>query len=522
MDRPDGRSWAAPRPSVSRGRRGGRPGRRRPRCRARPRSLATSDVRLLARRPGTSSAASATASPPHLADRVRRAGGARAWFETQLDPASVADPGTRDLDRAGGTASRSTPRPSGSGNVTGVEARLGGDGRLRRWTLAAPDALAAPGARDDDRVLGAPLQRAGERRRVVHAPRRLRPGDPRAAPSAPSRASCEAAVLHPAMLIYLDNAVSTKKHPNENLGRELLELHTVGRGNYTEDDVKASARILTGYRVDLWDTLGRRTTTSSTTGSARCGCSTSRDPNPTSDGRQLAKRYLSYLAHHPATAQRVARKLAVKFVRDDPSDVAGRPAGVGLPGPRDGDQAGAARPGEVTGVRRLGRRQGARPQRGRRGDLPGARHPAGRSRPPTTPAPTPLLWQAASLGNRPFGWPRPDGQPVDNRSWSSPSRLIASMSMHLGLCGGWWPTSTSPTASRLAGRRRSRSASTTSSSTSRGSSCTDRHRRRCSRRAAPRSAARPATRSPATTRSCAGRSPTFLTTFLDSPTFLHR
>ena len=41
------------------------------------------------------------------------------------------------------------------------------------------------------------------------------------------------------MLIYLDNVSSTKEHPNENLGRELLELHTVGRGNYTEDDVKA-------------------------------------------------------------------------------------------------------------------------------------------------------------------------------------------------------------------------------------------------------------------------------------------
>ena len=48
------------------------------------------------------------------------------------------------------------------------------------------------------------------------------------------------------MLIYLDDAASTKEHPNENLGRELLELHTVGVGNYTEDDVKTRRRILTG------------------------------------------------------------------------------------------------------------------------------------------------------------------------------------------------------------------------------------------------------------------------------------
>ena len=59
------------------------------------------------------------------------------------------------------------------------------------------------------------------------------------------------------MLIYLDNAVSTAQHPNENLGRELLELHTVGPGHYTEDDVKDSARILTGWTVDMWDTWAR-------------------------------------------------------------------------------------------------------------------------------------------------------------------------------------------------------------------------------------------------------------------------
>lgn len=50
-----------------------------------------------------------------------------------------------------------------------------------------------------------------------------------------------------------------------------------------------------------------------------------------------------------------------------------------------------------------------------------------------------LLWQVDGLGTKPFDWPRPDGQPVDNRSWASPSRLLASMDVHLSLCGGWWP-----------------------------------------------------------------------------------
>src|SRR6185437_15028405 len=53
-----------------------------------------------------------------------------------------------------------------------------------------------------------------------------------------------AAMRHPAMLLYLDNAI------NENLGRELLELHTLGvDGGYTQQDVEALARILTGWSV---------------------------------------------------------------------------------------------------------------------------------------------------------------------------------------------------------------------------------------------------------------------------------
>lgn len=54
----------------------------------------------------------------------------------------------------------------------------------------------------------------------------------------------------PAMLIWLDNATSRKDHPNENYGRELLELFTLGNGNYTEEDVLAAARAFTGWTLD--------------------------------------------------------------------------------------------------------------------------------------------------------------------------------------------------------------------------------------------------------------------------------
>lgn len=51
----------------------------------------------------------------------------------------------------------------------------------------------------------------------------------------------------PAMLRYLDNNTNRKEHPNENYARELMELFSMGVGNYTEEDVKAAARAFTGW-----------------------------------------------------------------------------------------------------------------------------------------------------------------------------------------------------------------------------------------------------------------------------------
>lgn len=54
----------------------------------------------------------------------------------------------------------------------------------------------------------------------------------------------------PAMLQFLNNQQNHKNHPNENFARELMELFTIGRGNYTEQDVKESARAFTGWGFD--------------------------------------------------------------------------------------------------------------------------------------------------------------------------------------------------------------------------------------------------------------------------------
>ncbi len=52
------------------------------------------------------------------------------------------------------------------------------------------------------------------------------------------------------MLVWLDADANRAGHPNENLARELMELFTLGIGNYTEADVKEAARALTGWTVD--------------------------------------------------------------------------------------------------------------------------------------------------------------------------------------------------------------------------------------------------------------------------------
>ncbi|MDP9111133.1 MAG: DUF1800 domain-containing protein [Candidatus Eremiobacteraeota bacterium] len=54
----------------------------------------------------------------------------------------------------------------------------------------------------------------------------------------------------PAMLLYLDNARSTRGNPNENYARELMELFTLGHGNYSEEDIRQSARAFTGWTID--------------------------------------------------------------------------------------------------------------------------------------------------------------------------------------------------------------------------------------------------------------------------------
>ncbi|WP_172121785.1 MULTISPECIES: DUF1800 domain-containing protein [unclassified Devosia] len=78
----------------------------------------------------------------------------------------------------------------------------------------------------------------------------LQLGTLRAGASGNFGALLDAVAKDPAMLVYLDAAQNVKGAPNENFGREVMELFTMGVGNYTEDDIREAARAFTGWGND--------------------------------------------------------------------------------------------------------------------------------------------------------------------------------------------------------------------------------------------------------------------------------
>lgn len=245
------------------------------------------------------------------------------------------------------------------------------------------------------------------------------------------------ATTHPAMGVYLNNATSRAAAPNEDLARELLECHTVGAGAFSEDDVKDAARVLTGYRVDVWKTwhVGYDELSHALGAVRVLGF---RDSNLLPDGRPVATRLLRYLARHPLTARRIAHKLAVRFVSDKPSSaLVDRLARVYL---ANGTKIRPVLRALVASTEF--RSAAARKVRTPEQDVVASyRVLRIRLRKPQTAsaAGNAILYQAESLGLRPFGWPRPDGRPDTAAAYSSTARMLASFTTHFNLAGGWWP-----------------------------------------------------------------------------------
>ncbi|MGH8774562.1 MAG: DUF1800 domain-containing protein [Jiangellaceae bacterium] len=246
-----------------------------------------------------------------------------------------------------------------------------------------------------------------------------------------------AAMKHPAMLRYLNNDESTKQSVNENLGRELLELHTVGiEGGYDEDDVRNSAYILTGRTTDGETGAYRYAADRHYTGPVQVLDFSHANGAP--DGDAVADAYLTYLATHPATARSIARKLAVRFVADSPppslvdrlqqsyleSGTAIVPVLVTLFSSTEFWEAvghKTRRPLEnlVASLRTVGVTPG--PDAGA-----------------TRKAVENLYWGLQEVGHQPLRWSPPNGYPDVQAAWTSAGALLATWNVHRGVVQGWW------------------------------------------------------------------------------------
>jgi uncharacterized protein (DUF1800 family) len=140
----------------------------------------------------------------------------------------------------------------------------------------------------------------------------------------------------PAMLVWLDGRSNTRARPQENFGRELMELFTMGIGNYVEADVYAAARVFTGWNLQLvgssadqvnsyyrfvYNPNQHDTDAKTFTFDIYPGGGRTIPARSAAQGMQDGLDLIDALARHPATAQRLATRLYQYFVNDvDPPD----------------------------------------------------------------------------------------------------------------------------------------------------------------------------------------------------------
>ena len=240
-----------------------------------------------------------------------------------------------------------------------------------------------------------------------------------------------ASARHPAMLTFLNLAESSKDAVNENYGRELLELHTVGM-IYTEADVRNASYLLTGRKVDgssryVYDPSDHWTGPVQVLGFSHANASTA-------DGAAGADAMIRYLATHPSTATFLARKLCIRFVSDRPSaTLVAAVAKVYL-------ASGTRILPMVSAILRSDEFWAARGRKVRRPaeNLVATLRVLG-SRPKNwSQALRSLHWMSAAVGNVPLDWTPPDGYPDVAAKWRSSSTLLRLWELHLGFAGNWW------------------------------------------------------------------------------------
>ena len=135
----------------------------------------------------------------------------------------------------------------------------------------------------------------------------------------------------PAMIFWLDNKDNHKDAPNENYGRELLELFSMGIGTYSEADVKAAARAFTGWTIANQDYMSVRASRDSIWPHGRLDWQFQYRPDDHDDtektflnqtGRFNGEDVLDIICGHPASSWFLAGKLYAFFVSDRPDETA--------------------------------------------------------------------------------------------------------------------------------------------------------------------------------------------------------
>ena len=256
------------------------------------------------------------------------------------------------------------------------------------------------------------------------------------------------ATTHPAMLLYLDQAWSTKEQPAENLSRELLELHTVGTGAFTEADVKALAKLLTGFSVDPGTGRFAYRPEAHATGAVTIVGTRLTNASPDAGPAELRK-LIEKLAVHPATVRRVVTRIAQRFVSDTPpASLISRLSSTYL----------ASRTSIAPVLRVLFNSREFAASTGQKWARPqeylASAYAAGSPRyvaPKDTSTWSPLgtyVWLLETLGHVPMEHPDPDGPKDTASAWLNPGALLARWNAADAIAGHWgdtlvlqpWPT----------------------------------------------------------------------------------
>ena len=114
----------------------------------------------------------------------------------------------------------------------------------------------------------------------------------------------------PAMIFYLDTQQNHKNHPNENFARELMELFTLGIGNYTEEDIQQAARTFTCYKIDPRTMSFHLAEFERDDGEKAIFGRT---------GNFSAEEFIDMILEKPACAKHIAKKLWTFFAYEDPA-----------------------------------------------------------------------------------------------------------------------------------------------------------------------------------------------------------